>query len=549
VTTEGNVNEAPQAIVATPASPPANPLEPVGAVDVSAPAEPVGETDLATQALPDPVITPVVTESPVTESPPEDGEVPDAAPERPRRRSATLTAIRTMPEGLAPHWRRLLVATVVAQVLMVIVVSLVAAFEFHVWSPIDEEAHYSYIQQVAEHGSLPVLGRTPTSQQGLAISQGIYPLPNRIPLHTLKLSEYSYEAFQPPLYYFAAVPAFDSTSNYLYKVYAVRLFGVALFLASLVLTARLARVVLGDRWLIGWSIVLLFFSLPGVVIRMVTISPEPLSLLLGVLFTTELWIAWQRHSPRRLLVAAVLAGLCALTEFELVALFPVLALVAVAELTQRIRANRQPRAKDQPRRSPQTIALVMLSLVVPVVVIAPWLAYNEATYHLLNAGSIAIKEQTYLVNPRHTHFPIRYLPDDTAVLINPVLPAEWVNAFGANPSLQYLGSLLAIMVGPAGLFVILGMGRRLWSIRWAVLGLPVLMMLAVLLGIRYVEQWGVQSRYAFAAVPGFLILVAEGCRDTFRKLYLPVIGTSVASAGVLVIWLFMFFSYRGPLPI
>jgi hypothetical protein len=452
--------------------------------------------------------------------------------------------VRETPPGLSPFWRRVVVATLVVQVLVVLSVTVVTALEFHVWSPIDEEAHFSYIQQVAEHGSLPVLGRTPTSPQGLAIAHGTYPRPVHLSPAHLGLIATSYEAFQPPLYYVLAVPAFDVPSNYLHKVYAVRLFGVGLLLVAIVLAARLARVVLGDRWMLGWSMVLAFLTLPGVVLRMATISPTPLAVVLGILFVTELWLAWTRHSAGRLLGAGAVAGLCVLTELELLAFLPVLALVVVAEVVHRTRRHRADPAEGR-RPGQVAVGWVVAALAVPVVLVAPWLAFNEATYHLLTAGTIAIREQTYLVNPQHLHFSPIHLPDDTAVLIDPTLPAEWINAWGANPSMAYLGALLAVMMGPAALFVILGKGRKLWSVRWAILGLPVLVMLVELLAVRYVEQWVVQPRYAYAALPGFLVLAAAATRDTFRASYLPVLGNAVAAGVLVTLWSYLFFFYQG----
>ncbi len=206
-----------------------------------------------------------------------------------------------MPPGLHPVWRWLLGVVLVVQVGVIAFTGIFGAFKLPYFSPIDESAHYSYIQQIAEHGSLPVLGKTNTSLQALSIGRGLYPHPRTVPLGARRgLATLSYEAFQPPLYYLAAVPAFLITPNYIDKIYAVRLFDVLLLLAAVALAGRLCRVVLKERWLIGWSMVLVFLALPGVVVRMVFISNLALAVPMAILFVTELWIAWHRRSGWRL---------------------------------------------------------------------------------------------------------------------------------------------------------------------------------------------------------------------------------------------------------
>ena len=67
-----------------------------------------------------------------------------------------------------------LTAVIAAMVLCVVVFGSLTAVRYPLFSPVDEAAHFAYIQQVAEHGSLPVLGRTYTSGRVLAIEQGRY---------------------------------------------------------------------------------------------------------------------------------------------------------------------------------------------------------------------------------------------------------------------------------------------------------------------------------------------------------------------------------------
>jgi 4-amino-4-deoxy-L-arabinose transferase-like glycosyltransferase len=447
-----------------------------------------------------------------------------------RRRTGLRGAIRSTPNGLSPFGRRFLVTLVVVQILLIISVALVAVFQFHRFAPVDEAAHYSYIEQIADHGSLPILGKTEISPQSLAITQGTYPRPSTIDPRKYGLNGLSYEAFQPPLYYVLAVPAFLATSNYVDKIYAVRLFDVVLLLAAVALAGRLARVVLKDRWLIGWSMMLVFFALPGVVVRTVTISNGALALPLAVLFATELWIAWDRHSLRRLMLAGLVTGLCILTELELLALLPVLALVVVAEAR---------------RRRPRAWGPLAVALLIPFLVVAPWFAFNQSHYGMLTAGPIAVREQAPIINPQHIHFNVSQLPNDTAnYLLDPTLPAEWVAGLGGQPALEYLQQLLAILIIPAGLALILGLGRRLWSIRTSILGLPWLLEMFGMWYIRYGEQWTISVRYLYPTLPILLTLVAMAT-ETIRSRLLPIVVSMGATLGVMALWGYFIFYYTG----
>ena len=104
---------------------------------------------------------------------------------------------------------------------------------------------------------------------------------------------------------------FFLSGNYHTKAILLRFFGLLLLVASIALFARLSRHVLKKRSLLGLSGGLLVFLMPGVVVRMVTISDVNLAVPLAILTVTELWIAWQHRSSRRLVLCGFLVGCCA----------------------------------------------------------------------------------------------------------------------------------------------------------------------------------------------------------------------------------------------
>src|SRR4051812_1253243 len=123
---------------------------------------------------------------------------------------------------------RLLVGVLLAAL---VALSVVTVTRFHVWAEIDERPHYDYIQKVAEDHRIP----RPTdlvSPEVQAITDRTYPRPSPNYPVTAGLSGRSYEAIQPPLYYFVATPVFLAVGDHKDKVFALRAFDLVLFLLA-----------------------------------------------------------------------------------------------------------------------------------------------------------------------------------------------------------------------------------------------------------------------------------------------------------------------------
>ena len=266
----------------------------------------------------------------VVEMPARAGAVPEERVARPGRRAgAHQRTPGRPPSGVPRAVRWSLGAVALACTLCIVVFGSVVAVRAPVWAPIDEGAHFSYVQQIAEHGSLPVLGSL-VSEQVQALADGTYPRLVPVTTKHLWLGSYSYEAFQPPLAYAVDVPAFYLSGNYHTKVVLLRLFDLLLLVVTVGLYVRLCRLVLGDRWLYGLAPALVVLALPGMVVRCVTVSNLPLEMVLVTACVTELWLALHRSSPARLCTAGVLVGLGLLTDLFSLGLVPLwLAVAAV----------------------------------------------------------------------------------------------------------------------------------------------------------------------------------------------------------------------------
>jgi hypothetical protein len=180
------------------------------------------------------------------------------------------------------------------------------------------------------------------------------------------------------------------------------------------------------------------------------------------------------------------------------------------------------------------------------VIVAPWLAFNESNFHAVTAGALAIREQSGIVNPQHVRYALSALPNDTVSWItNSVLPAEWGGSLANQPALAYLAELLDVLMIPAAMVFVLGMGRRLWTVSTMILGLPWVLVFLEMWDIRYGQQWSVEIRYLFPLLPLLLVLAARAT-DILRSQYLAVLVTLGATCSLAAIWAFLVFGYTGP---
>ena len=354
--------------------------------------------------------------------------------------------MRTVVPGL---WRRIRArpaATLIAlQLAAITVVGGVTVVRFHIFAAVDELAHVSFVQEVAEHGSLPWLGRSYVSWQMEAIEQDVYPRRSSVDPRQIGLAGLSYEAFQPPLYYLLAAPAFAIPGNYRDKVIAVRAFDLLLLLAAAAILALLARAVAAEHWQIAYAAALSVLLWPGVIVRVITVSNAALELPLTLVYVLLVWL-------RLLLGAAGALGLCLLTGLTLIFLAPLLAVAIIALLRE--------------RRDRRALALVALAVALPLLLLAPWVISNEVRYGALTAGELAEQLQAPLVNPTGEHFGVAAVVSRLGRLDHALLPQEWWSQYGKAglaeilwllPALLLAGALVPVLTTPVVTIVVVTM--------------------------------------------------------------------------------------------
>jgi 4-amino-4-deoxy-L-arabinose transferase-like glycosyltransferase len=419
------------------------------------------------------------------------------------------------------------VALVVLQVATIVVFGAITATRYPLWSVVDEGAHYDNVLWIAEHGSLPVLGQTPASEQELAIGQGLYPRHSTIDVSTAGLTGLSYEAFQPPLYYVVASPVFHLSGDYRTKAYLLRFFGLALLLAAAALLARLSRWVLKERWLVGLSVGLLVLMMPGVITRAVTISNVSLAFPLVIACVTEIWIAWETTSTRRLVGAGALLGLCVLTDLYLVELVPVFVLGALCVLW---------------RRRTRTDALwAGAGGLVAILVVLPWVVFNEIHYHSLTASALAKREQLAVVNPHHLRDTVGAVPGLTVEnLFTPLMPQEWGSFLPAHPFLGQLATDFEALLIAGSLVLAVALGRRLVTTGYWILLLPWVMNLLACWYIDLDQQWlsgSMVARYTYPTLPLLALFAAAAALTVLRTPRVVLMATAASSVFLVALWI------------
>lgn len=160
------------------------------------------------------------------------------------------------------------------------------------WGLIDEAQHLHYIQTIAEQQSLPVAGNLYLSDEIVASLFATRrwetfhwtPPPSALP-QEMGLEGYSYEAYQPPLFYLAMTPVYWLLpQDMLSKVYGLRVAAVLLSLVTVWATYRAAGLLLPQFPRLPFWAGLLLVSIPERAIATSRINNDVLLEVVGALF-------------------------------------------------------------------------------------------------------------------------------------------------------------------------------------------------------------------------------------------------------------------------
>jgi hypothetical protein len=188
---------------------------------------------------------------------------------------------------------------------------------------------------------------------------------------------------------------------------------------------------------------------------MITISNDVLAVPVSLLFALLTFQAWRRRSPRRLVFAGAALGLVLLTKATLLYLVPVLLVAAASAWRWRV---------------PRSRVAAVVAIVLPLLMVAPWVAANDVRYDKLAlvasdpdvAALYPVDPQLAVggVAPRVARLTLASLPQGFS------RPYESADLGGAVTR----GLVLALVAfGVAGALVVRG---TLSASSYAVLGLP-----------------------------------------------------------------------------
>ncbi len=254
------------------------------------------------------------------------------------------------------------------------------ALQTPAWQAPDEPAQYSYIAQIAATGALPVLQADDYNQWWLE-----YMVQERFP-RKFNPSMFSYEDYQPPLYYMLATPVHWLTGG---SLAALRLFNVFLGAVTLALIYLALHTVFPTKPLIalGATAFAAFLPMRAALAGAVTNDGLAELLLAAAILVLLRWMAGQYYSPARpagddqtrLLVLGLLIGLGMLTKIYAYSLLPIAGLVVilVTAAQPRVHLPRRPFAWSRLR---QGFANALWILLPALIVNLPMWVRNSLLY-------------------------------------------------------------------------------------------------------------------------------------------------------------------------
>lgn len=259
-----------------------------------------------------------------------------------------------------------------------IVYGIILCFKFPIFSPIDERSHFNYIEYLSTKYKIPILDKDPVSWQSIALDTKTYPKrPDWKP--TDRIKEFGmtiYEGFQPPLAYLISTPFFFlGGSNYYNKVYLIRIFNFSL----LVLTILIAYRTFKKLKLPTYSLIALA-TLPGLILRSATISNASTEIFLSslIFYLLLFWLKPEKIETKKIIIIGLLIGATALTKLTALYLLPA-SLLYLLFLYKKIDYR------------------LIYILIVPLVLLAPWLLWNHHQFGSFTANSIAQQMQAPII--------------------------------------------------------------------------------------------------------------------------------------------------------
>ena len=422
-------------------------------------------------------------------------------------------------------WRHLVptpAAAVIALFVCVVAPAVLVALQIDAnpkFSPVDEAAHYDYVNRVAQ-GEVPRQGERmlkttlrDVACTGNAIASIRAPrcsTPVLVPTQ-FDGDAYQYEALHPPTYYAVTVPLrwgmehvvgvngrFDST----------RAAGIVWLVAGLLLLWAAGRVMDIDPLGLG-VVLLLLVTAPSVIFFHATVTTDATAVAAAGAVALAAALAYRRErgAPWLLVAAGVFAAACKVTN--MFAVVTVAAAFAVAAIAARAPAERWTATLRRWTRDGGAL------LAGGVVTSVAWLLIHNAI------AIVSLRDEPSLENLRYGSKAFGGVLTVATTFLHPITDELAVNLVSA-PTLgqdaeQPLHAALAFLLiggGLAGLFV----APRRWPHVVGLLSVPALYLGGVVLGLGFMIGFdtnageGVSGRYGMSLAPLLLLALAASLR-------------------------------------
>jgi 4-amino-4-deoxy-L-arabinose transferase-like glycosyltransferase len=296
-------------------------------------------------------------------------------------------------------------------------------------------------------------------------------------------------------------------------------------LASIYVFWRLTKEALPGSATAAFSFGLLFFLLPSAIVRNITVSNEPLLLLLALIFMMLLLRAYRTPGDAGfapLLGSGLVLGLALLTSL----LSVYLVVVFGAVLALRAWTDRRRRA----------LFRIVACGVAPVVLLVPWIGFNEAHYSAFTANSIAEDMQRPTVNPHNHHYTIGEAPRlTTDIRFSFFMAEEWGDYYSVWSVTELRDALLTIFF----LLPLLILAFNWGSIPGETLlffALPMALNLAELVGATLIADWPVTAgRYLHSSAPLWMLFSFIAFQQVVGRAGVRALAVA-GTVGALAVW-------------
>jgi 4-amino-4-deoxy-L-arabinose transferase-like glycosyltransferase len=263
-------------------------------------------------------------------------------------------------------------------VIVLVFLALCWLYATHVpkWNAPDEPAHYNYIRQIAETGTLPILQPGDYDVRQVEARMSAH-FPDSMPVDWMR-----YESHQPPLYYLLATPVYLATAGLDIgtRVLALRAFTSLIAAGAVVLVFVTVRSAFpADRWIAlptaGSAAFVPMFVAMGAAIENDSLAT---AIVTGALALLASCLRGSRGRRFDIAVGLIL-GLALLTK--VVAYVSVFLTIAAYVMAETDRAEANPDARSVIGRAGRRLGLV---LGVAAIVSGWWFVRNVFTYGLLD---------------------------------------------------------------------------------------------------------------------------------------------------------------------